>query len=79
MRDNPIRKLRTIYQKPVREGDIGIAHVGYWYAVCPDCGEKVNALTGEYGSTRKKAKDNLHKHKTKEHAGPGGHRTSLRA
>lgn len=40
-----------------------------WYAICPDCSEDVEV--GEYDiSTRKTAKDALHRHHRKKHTQP---------
>ena len=76
MKTNPIRRRRTTRLRVYRAGGeyFHEVWVGHWYAVCPTCGEELSA-TGENGSTRKRAKDALHVHMQKRHAGPGGSRT----
>ena len=66
MSDNPIRKRRRR------------SHFGYWrtvwFGVCPDCGDEVPAGTAPHDrSTRKTAKDGLHRHRKHHHtASPVG-------
>jgi hypothetical protein len=69
MRENPIRKDRTVVHSS-GNGDVVCVDVGSWYALCPFCGRKLLGTRG-LRSTRKIAKDVLHKHSA-AHAGPGG-------
>lgn len=63
---NPIRKQEPV----VHHKRLGVASLSYkWYAVCPTCGEIVPGHR-YHRSTRKTAKDALHQHKLKNHAGP---------
>jgi hypothetical protein len=78
VKSNPIRRLRSVYTPPARPGGIGMVDVGYWYAICPVCDEKIVGK-GEWVSSRKIAKDKLYQHTKKNHAGPGGSSTSLSA
>lgn len=64
---NPIRKM----DDPKRGA---YTHNGYrasraWVFECPDCHEI--GFGNAWRTTRKKAKDALHKHRLEQHGGPG--------
>lgn len=79
MKSNPIRRVKTISLRPPKEhaNRGGYVTSGYFYFVCPECGQQSNGKGGAgYGGTlktRKHAKDALHRHMKYKHTpSPGG-------
>jgi len=62
---NPIRKLPHRYLHDPRGG---LAILGGWYWVCPDCPPRDRPPLRR---TRKGAKDDLHLHRKRHHTEPG--------
>lgn len=77
--DNPIHKVITGSATDLGEwtskgltGPGRVVFLRSWVATCPVCSEEVHSGNYYSSSSRKKAKDALHKHKLKVHAEPGG-------
>lgn len=76
---NPIRKQRGRWLVMAITGE-RVRERGTWYAVCPDCDERVDIARYRWeATTRKQAKDALHHHRKYKHAEPGGDRSELDA